>query len=407
MRIARPWSCQKNCSKAAAKISCTACPRHPKKPGSSQLRMCSLKAPVLSPVMQRATSSLARRKLLEASQQRCMDKNGPLLEELLQKRHAAACLLGFGSHAERVLAPKMAGSAERVQDFCDEMLERVRPLRDAELEKLTCRKKSYLAAAGDSPPSRKRKLPSGESTEDSNDKGEEDPEELKVWDVAFYCDLLKREEPSLDDEKLKEFFPLEGTIQRLLSVYSELLGLSFQRNASLPVWHDDVVAFEVKDNTRLIGHLFLDQFPLDGKFAHQVIVPLAPAFTDGSSGEVCVPACVNISNLPRPEGDKPALLRFSEMKTLFHETRPCDALFLYCFTVQPALVGLAHGAVAWGCGAGLLGSPKHGVGEVRLRTRALAPCGRALFGQPQRRTKARRGNHSASSEARALEGWDS
>ena len=35
-------------------------------------------------------------------------------------------------------------------------------------------------------------------------------------DVSFYADLLKREELHLDDEKLKEFFPLEGTIDRIL-----------------------------------------------------------------------------------------------------------------------------------------------------------------------------------------------
>ena len=69
---------------------------------------------------------------------------------------------------------------------------------------------------------------------------------------------------------------------------------------------------------KVVGHLFLDQFPRDGKFSHQMIVPLAPAFVS-TSGEECLPACVNISNLPRSEGGRPALLRFSEMKTLFHE----------------------------------------------------------------------------------------
>lgn len=69
---------------------------------------------------------------------------------------------------------------------------------------------------------------------------------------------------------------------------------------------------------KVVGHLFLDQFPRDGKFSHQMIVPLAPAFVS-NSGEECLPACVNISNLPRSEGGRPALLRFSEMKTLFHE----------------------------------------------------------------------------------------
>ena len=84
--------------------------------------------------------------------------------------------------------------------------------------------------------------------------------ELDLWDVAFYSDLLKREDLLLDDEKLKEFFPLEGTIERILEVYSELLGLQFERKR-LTTWHQEVVAFEVKEQERLVGHLFLDQFP--------------------------------------------------------------------------------------------------------------------------------------------------
>ena len=31
-------------------------------------------------------------------------------------------------------------------------------------------------------------------------------------------------------------------------VYTELLGLTFERNEQLPVWHDEVKAFEVKED---------------------------------------------------------------------------------------------------------------------------------------------------------------
>ena len=44
------------------------------------------------------------------------------------------------------------------------------------------------------------------------------PSLKSTQDVSFYGDLLKREELHLDDEKLKEFFPLEGTIDRILEV---------------------------------------------------------------------------------------------------------------------------------------------------------------------------------------------
>jgi len=130
-----------------------------------------------------------------------------------------------------------------------------------------------------------------------------------------------------------------------LDVYSELLGLSFVKSNSLPRWHEEVVAFEVRKGADVVGHLYLDQFPRDGKFGHQMIVPLAPSFVDSGSGERCVPACVNISNLPRPEGDTPALLRFAEMETLFHELG--HAMHCLCTTTEFSMLSWAWPMVPW------------------------------------------------------------
>jgi thimet oligopeptidase len=291
---------------------------------SPTIRKCSVKAPVLLPILKRATSSEARRSMKLASEKRCMDKNGPLLDELLTKRHEAALLLGFPNHAERMCSKQMAQTADTARAFCNEMLDRVAPLRDQELKRLSERKQVHEG--------RKRKA------------GEEDGE-LNAWDTAFYSDLLKREELTLDDEKLKEFFPLVATIDKLLDIYSMLLGLSFVKNDKLPRWHDEVVTFEVRRGENVVGHLYLDQFPRDGKFGHQMIVPIAPSFVDSSTGERCVPACCNISNLPRPQGDKPALLRFAEMQTLFHELG--HAMHCLCTTTEFSILSWAWPMVPW------------------------------------------------------------
>eukprot|EP00928_Gymnodinium_smaydae_P005183 TRINITY_DN11784_c0_g4_i1.p1 TRINITY_DN11784_c0_g4~~TRINITY_DN11784_c0_g4_i1.p1 ORF type:complete len:549 (+),score=84.93 TRINITY_DN11784_c0_g4_i1:55-1647(+) len=193
------------------------------------------------------------------------------------------------------------------------------------------------------PPGRKAKR---ESSPSSKRRRVDDPSEnFSVWDQAFYTDLIKREELSLDDETLKEFFPLEATIERLLRIYSELLGLDFVRSSSLPVWHEDVVAFEVKRQDSVVGHLYLDQFPRDGKFGHQMIIPLSPSYVDDKTGQRCVPACANISNLPRPQDGKPALLRFAEMRTLFHELG--HAVHCLCTTTQYSILSWAWPMVPW------------------------------------------------------------
>ena len=141
---------------------------------------------------------------------------------------------------------------------------------------------------------------------------------------------------------------MRETIKRILSVYSSFLGLHFEDiTASANTWHEEVVVYEVRrqcDN-EVAGHLYLDQFPRSGKFGHQMIVPLAPSFVDSKHGRRCVPACVNISNLPRPQGDKPALLRWSEMKTLFHELG--HAMHCLCTTTSHSVLSWAWPMVPW------------------------------------------------------------
>lgn len=339
-------------------------------------RACSLKAPVLTPILKRAGCGETRRKLLEASQRKCMERNGPLLDALLQARHAAATNLGFPSHADRMLAPKMAGSAQDATDFCVDMLARLSPLRDAELDKLRARK----AAEGSKRRKREEDRPADGAQQGDDENSQVD---LKRWDVAFYDDILMREELSLDDEKLKEFFPLEGTIDRMLDIYSELLGLVFKRSSALPTWHAEVVAFEVCEGHEVVGHLYLDQFPRDGKFAHQMIVPLAPSFTDDAAGERCVPACANISNLPRPVDGQPALLRFEEMRTLFHELG--HAMHCLCTRTRYSELSWAWPMVPWpgGVEQDFLEVPSMALEKFATEGPVLARIARHFSGAPE------------------------
>ncbi len=294
-------------------------------PGTPEARECSLKAPVLVPIMRRATSAATRKKMAEASGKKCVEINAPLLDDLIATRHAAAVALGFGSHAERMLALKMAKTAERAKGFCEDLAERVAPLRDAEMGRLLARKAAEDAETG------KRKR--------------DETTVIEPWDVAYFSDLLKREELAFDDEKVKEFFPLETTIDGLLETYSTMLGLSFERSAELPRWHEEVSAFVVKRGADVVGHLYLDQFPREGKFGHQMVVPLAPSYVDSKNGVRCVPAACNISNLPRPLGDAPALLRWGEMRTLFHELG--HAMHCLCTSTKFSGLSFAWPMVPW------------------------------------------------------------
>lgn len=314
---------------------------------------------MLRPIITRATRASTRRKMKIASGRRCVDENTALLEELLTVRHKAAVLLGFECHAGRMLSAKMAGSLDNAREFCISMLKRLAPLRDAELLRLQARKQKDGDTNLGNDLGQDQKLESASKRrkavgEEGKAEGDEDDAvidsdyfgPLQSWDVAFYGNKLKQEELHIDEDVIKQFFPLDGTVDRMLATYSDLLGLDFKPLTEAAVWHEDVRAFEVtrRDTGDVAGHLFLDQFPRPGKFGHQMIVPLAPSFVSGSGGR-CVPACVNISNLPRPQGDKPALLRFAEMETLFHELG--HAVHCLCTTTKYSILSWAWPMVPW------------------------------------------------------------
>ena len=131
----------------------------------------------------RRASAAARKKMLGVRRQQCAAQNGPLLDELLALRHQAARCLGYACHADRMLASKMAGSTQAATQFVHDMLQRMAGLRDTEMKRLQARKEAYC-----------------KTSDDGNDG---DGEELHAWDVAFFSDMLKREELDFDDEKVK------------------------------------------------------------------------------------------------------------------------------------------------------------------------------------------------------------
>ncbi|XP_006869118.1 PREDICTED: thimet oligopeptidase [Chrysochloris asiatica] len=257
----------------------------------------TLKYPHYFPLLKKCHVPETRRKVEEAFNCRCKEENYAILKELVALREQKSSLLGFSTHADYVLEMNMAKTSQVVATFLDELAQKLKPLGEQERAVILELKKAECERRG---------LPFDER--------------INAWDMRYYMNQVEETRYSVDQNLLKEYFPMHVVTQGLLGIYQELLGLTFDREEGAPVWHEDVVLYAVRDSAsgQVIGKFYLDLYPREGKYGHAACFGLQPGCLrpDGSR-QISIAAMV--ANFTKPTPDTPSLLQHDEVETYFHE----------------------------------------------------------------------------------------
>ena len=152
-----------------------------------------------------------------SSSSRCAATNGPILEELAALRHERATLLGFPSHAAFMLAPKMAATPAAATALLSDVRSRLAPLRKEELARLKEIKAEREGLAG------------GKANGAGPPDGGSSAVKLDEWDTAFYVRLLKERDYSIDQEEVRQYFPLPRVKRQIFSLFEKLLHVKIRR----------------------------------------------------------------------------------------------------------------------------------------------------------------------------------
>ncbi|MCJ8280963.1 MAG: M3 family metallopeptidase, partial [Rivularia sp. ALOHA_DT_140] len=260
----------------------------------------TLDFPSYGPFMQHSKRRDLREQLYKAFISRASSgelDNRPIIKRILQLRQELAQLLGYKNYAEVSLASKMAPNVEAV----DKLLEELR---------LT----SYDAA--------KKELE--ELKEFAASKNAPEAKDLKNWDISFWSERQREEKFAFTQEELRPYFPLPQVLEGLFGLVNRLFNVNVTpADGQAPVWHEDVRYFQIADEAgNPIAYFYLDPYirPAEKRGGAWMDTCLnRREISNNGKTEIQLPVANLTCNQTPPVDDKPSLMTFTEVETLFHE----------------------------------------------------------------------------------------
>lgn len=232
------------------------------------------------------------------------ENNIPIIKQILNLKEERAHLLGYQNHAEVSLSEKMASSQDEIEKILNDLHNKAKPYAQNDMNELIDFMKNIH-------PSK---------------------EILELWDVSYYSEKLKESKYELKDEELKPYFPIDSVLKGLFQLAQELFNVQIEevnwKEENIHVWHPDVKFFRIYDYSEEngskihIASFYLDPYSRPGEK------------NGGAWMDVCVQKSKVMNKLPvaylicngsppiqasENTCEKPSLMNFNEVVTLFHE----------------------------------------------------------------------------------------
>jgi thimet oligopeptidase len=241
--------------------------------------------PEYNPFMMTVHDESARKRLFIACQQRGGERNLEILDEIVELRRELATIYGLPSFAHYITRRRMVENPDTVHSFLEEVLDAVRERETKDIEELKKAKSELIGSRSDDT-------------------------EIFRWDVAYWSERVREQRYAIDQEEMRTYFPTLPSIEWVLTLSERLYGIRFER-VDVPVWHRDVLHLDVidDDSGELIGGIYLDLYPREGKYKHAAAWPVRGV----SRRKGRKPLSVLVTNFDRRG------LTHQELETLLHE----------------------------------------------------------------------------------------
>ena len=210
--------------------------------------------------------------------------NRSLIKRILHLRTEKAHLLGYQDVSDLYLASRMVKTGKAARQFVDDLISRTEYSAQVETDELNHFAQETLGW----------------------------DEQLQAWDVSYVAEKLRQHTCQYDEEQLKPYFEVKSVMRGMFQIVERLYEVSVRALDNIPVWHQDVMTFELVQSDQQIGVFYADLFPREGKQGGAWMCPLL--YRTSHQPHVGL-ICANFS--PPVEGR--SLITHREVETLFHE----------------------------------------------------------------------------------------
>ena len=253
----------------------------------------TLQAPSYSPFLKYSENRELRRQIWTAYNTRAIGgefDNTEIVKKIVDLRIKIANILGYETYADYALEERMAKNKQTVTEFIMNLLEPSLPFAKKDVADVFAYAK----------------------------KNGFEGKRLESWDFSYWSEKYQQAEYSLSAEELKPYFQLESCIDAVFGLATRLYGISFTELDNVPVYHEDVKVYEVKDaDGSHLALFYADFFPRASKRGGAWMTEFrGQSIKDGVEKR---PFISIVCNFTKPTADAPSLITHDELTTFLHE----------------------------------------------------------------------------------------
>ncbi len=255
--------------------------------------MFTLQAPMRLPVLQFADDRELRREMYEGYTSLATAgefNNYPVINDILKARAQKAAILGFENFGSYMTDNVMAKTIKNAEDLLMQIW-----------------KPAVKQVA--------KEVAEMQAIADREGKGVK----IAPYDYYYYAEKVRKEKYALDENQVREYFPVNSVVDGIFTMAERLYGVKFVEMPDAPKYFDEVTVYDVVDaqTNEHVAVFMTDYFARPSKRQGAWMSVFKESWIDAQGDSR--PVVYNVGNFTAPVGDTPSLLTLDEVETAFHE----------------------------------------------------------------------------------------